>query len=458
MRFPRSALTLACGLVSLISLVWASAASANPPDVFGLGSRASAMAGAVTADVRDFSANYYNPGGLVRATGTDISVGYMSANHDFEINGYDSKIDPVRGIVGGAVAPGVLLDVPFAFGLGVHLSDDRVSRARTIKQQEPRWVLYENRAQLLYLSTNLALEPFEGFGIGGGVTFLAATRGAFEITGTARLPGGGVTVHDSQLRHEVDADLTAIRYPQAGVWWEVTEALTLGLAYRGEAKIDLEILAELDGIVDAGIEVPASYELESLTINAFIPQQIAFGISVGTSENVHVNMDVAWVNWASYQSPVSRSNTVLQVGEEGDEGVSALLDLPENIPSGNPLDPNFQDRFVPRIGVEWIAALAPSVDLPVRGGYSYELTPVPDQTGITNYVDSDRHIFTAGVGVVWKQPGEILPGNLRIDGNVGYSLLPRRVTLKENAADFAGDYSASGDILLLGVTTSLGFD
>jgi long-subunit fatty acid transport protein len=441
------------GLAMVFALLPAGTAAANPPDVFGLGSRAAAMAGAVTADVSDFSANYYNPGGLVRATGTDISVGYMSASHEFELNGYNSKIDPVRGLVGGVVAPGVILDVPFAFGLGVHLSDDRVSRARTIKQEDPRWVLYENRAQLLYLSTNIAVEPVEGFGVGGGITFLAATRGAFDIEGTATLPGLGATVHDSQLRHEVDADLTATRYPQAGVWWDATEALNVALAYRGESKIDLDIAANLDGTVDAGFDLPARYELVSKTINAFIPRQIALGASVKPADNVHVNLDIAWVNWASYQSPVSRSDTILDVGQAG-----ALIDLPENIPSSDPLDPDFEDRFVPRLGVEWIASVSESVEMPVRAGYSFEQSPVPEQSGLTNYVDSDRHIFAAGVGVVWKQPGEVLPGDLRIDGNVGYSFLPLRVTLKDNPADFVGDYSAQGDILVLGVTTSLGFD
>ena len=448
MRCPRLALTFA----SL--LFCAGTASANPADVFGLGSRSSSLAGAVTADVQDFSANYYNPGGLVRASGTDISVGYMSASHEFELNGYDSQIDPVRGLVGGVVAPGEILDVPFAFGLAVHLSDDRVSRARTIKQQEARWVLYENRAQLLYLSTNVAFEPVEGVGIGGGVTFLAATRGAFQIRGVAKLPSAETTVHDSQLQHEVDADLTAIRYPQAGAWWEVAETLTLALAYRGESKIDLKIGAFLDGDVSlGGFEFPATYELDSLTINAFIPQQLAFGVSIAPSKKLHINADVAWVNWAAYESPVSESETGIDVG-----GAEALVDLPENLPASKPLDPNFEDRLVPRIGVEWIAALGESFELPVRVGYSFEQSPVPDQKGLTNYVDADRHIFAAGVGVVWNQPGEILPGNLRIDGNVGYSLLPRRVTLKDNAADFVGDYSANGDILLLGVTTSLGFD
>ena len=45
------------------------AARANEADTYGLGSRSSAMAGAVAADATDFSANYYNPAGLASARG-----------------------------------------------------------------------------------------------------------------------------------------------------------------------------------------------------------------------------------------------------------------------------------------------------------------------------------------------------------------------------------------------------
>src|SRR5262249_55892098 len=49
-------------LAIAISLV-AADARANPLDLFGLGSRATAMGNAAAADVRDFSAGYYNPAG-----------------------------------------------------------------------------------------------------------------------------------------------------------------------------------------------------------------------------------------------------------------------------------------------------------------------------------------------------------------------------------------------------------
>ena len=79
-------------------------ASANPPDTYGLGARSTALAGAVSASSRDYSAGYYNPAGLARAPGTELSVGYLFAHHQLQLNGHDSHVDPARGLVGGVIA------------------------------------------------------------------------------------------------------------------------------------------------------------------------------------------------------------------------------------------------------------------------------------------------------------------------------------------------------------------
>ena len=55
------------------------------------------MGGAVTADVEDFSANYYNPAGLARGDQLRISMGWYGAVHDLRINGASSNVDPLHG-------------------------------------------------------------------------------------------------------------------------------------------------------------------------------------------------------------------------------------------------------------------------------------------------------------------------------------------------------------------------
>lgn len=441
-------------LVAVALCLAAARAVASPADTFGLGSRSTAMGSAVSADVRDFSANYYNPSGLALARGLDVTAGYYYADAALEMNGKDSQVDPVRGIVGGLVAPGSIGFLPFAFGIATFLPDDRLSRARASRQEDPRWVLYDNRTQLIFISANLAIRPVEWLAIGGGMTWLAATRGAFGITGTAVLPAGNKTEYDSQLRHEVDADLTTQRYPEFGITVSPTAELDLSLVYRHEAAIELDVDAELSGTVDATlVKVPARYTLDSYTVNAYIPRQLVLGESFRVLPELSLNLDLKWVQWSAFQSPVSRSRTTLDVTVP-----PGIIELPPNPKPTKVEDPDFTDRIVPMLGAEYRLELDRHLTVPVRAGYIYERSPVPDQTGVTNYVDTDRHVLSLGTGVVWREPGAVIPGNVRFDVHAQWSILPTRVTLKDNPADYVGDYRARGSILNVGATVSLGFE
>jgi long-chain fatty acid transport protein len=268
------------------------------------------------------------------------------------------------------------------------------------------------------------------------------------------LPAGNKTEYDSQLRHEVDADLTTVRYPEAGITIRPNDQLALSLVYRHEAKVELDVKAALDGQVDATlVKVPARYTLDSYTVDVFIPRQVVLGESYRPTDELSLNLDLTWVNWAAFESPISHSQTSLDV-----QVPPGLIDLPPNPKPTNVADPHFQNRIVPRVGIEYRTPLDRHLTLPLRVGYHYDHTPVPDQTGVTNYVDTDRHAFTLGMGVVLHEPGELLPGDVRFDVQGEWSILPTRVTLKDNPADYVGDYRARGNIFVVGAVISLGFE
>ncbi len=446
-RPPR--LVLFAATLALVSS-WPVAAAASVPDSYGFGSRSAAMAGAVGGDSHDFSSVYYNPAGLVEAPAVSVAVGYMYNAQHLLVDGLDNEVDNVHGLVAGLVAPGSLFGLPFAFGLAVHLPDDGLSYINARRQGVPRWELYDTRAQLLYLAVDLAVRPLSWLELGGGIAFLSATRGTFAIRGRADV----IRPFDSELEHEVDADLTAVRFPQAGLrlLWEGWGAL--GVTYRGESKLDLAIDAHLEGIVEfAGIDVPLLYDLEARTISAFTPQQLNFGLSFQRIENVHINFDLSWLNWSAYQSPTAKIVAKL----EAHPPPGTPVELPGEPAPTKIVAPEFSDRLVPRIGLEWRVQAGgamrqvhgeqrPLVELPVRMGYVFESSPVPDQGGVTNLIDADRHTFTLGIGAALNRPVEEIPGSLRLDLHAFWSFFPPRELFKDNPADFVGDYKASGEI------------
>jgi long-chain fatty acid transport protein len=426
-------------------------ALANPPDTYGFGSRETAMGNAASADTRGFAANYYNPANLARSRGLEISVGYFRADHTLEMNGHDNGVDPVKGINGGLVMPGKLFGIPFAFGLGVHLPDDRISRVRALRQEQPRWELYDNRNQRLFLAANLAVEPFPWLQLGGGLSFMSSTRGKLDISGSANV----LRPDDSQLRHEVDADLTAVRYPQAGMRVALSDRIALAAVYRGEFQLGLDLNAHLSGDI-SGLTT-ALYELETHSVNNFLPQQAVFGGSWLLTRDVRASFDATWMNWAAYVPPVAQLNVVLDIPPPAG-GWPATITPPQTPAPTRIVPLHMHDRIIPHLGAEWRVIDARKLQGFVRGGYEYSKTPIDPQTGLTNYVDRDRHTFSLGLGLTARALARELPGAVSLDLHAALSELVSATTTKASAADFVGDYTASGHIVNLGLMLTVAFD
>lgn len=437
--------------LAIAIVLFAGTASAGPAETFGYGSRSTAMGGAVSADATDASANYYNPAGLAAAKGLTFDVGYLRTLYNLKMNGRDNQVDPMRGIVFGLVAPGKVGPLPFAFGVGLHLPDDRVFRVRSLDQEQPRWEMYDNRPQRLFLSANLAIKPFKWLEIGGGLVFLAATRARLDITGQFQVSNP----KESELRHEVDADLTSIRYPQVGVRVHAHDKLRFAAVYRGEFQLTLDISARLDVQANAlGLSVPLLTYITTNSVNAFLPRQAVLGTSFDPHSAVTIDFDVTWINWSAYKSPVTGVN--VQTKFDAPPGFPPSL-VPEKTAPTVVIPPAFRDRFVPRLGVEGRIPLGSGHTFALRAGYFFESSPIPPQTGGTNFVDTDRHGFSAGLGVRLHNVATELPGDVKLDVHAMYSHLPERLTTKASAANPIGDYRAGGSIWSLGFTTGLVF-
>ncbi len=408
------------------------------------------MGGASTADSADPSANYYNPAALASVRAIQISLGYFRVDHHLSINGQDNHVDPVKGVNVGMAVPGRVLGVPVAFGLALHLPDDRVSRVRALRQEQVRWELYDNRNQRLYLAANVAIRPVHWLEIGGGLSFMSSTRGRLDITGQANI----FSTKDSTMRHEVDADLTSIRYPQFGIRAHLGKRGRVGLTYRGEFQLGLDLKARLDGNISS--ITTALYDLSTSSVNAFLPQQIALGGSYDVTARVRANVDLTWFNWSAYIPPVAKLDVVLDIPAPSG-GWPAGITPPAQPASTNIVPINMSDRLVPHLGVEWHAVKERRLDLFVRGGYEFAKSPIPEQKGTTNYVDLDRHTASLGLGVAVRPRSSFYRGELKLDTHFQWSELVAHTTEKDEPSDFVGDFRASGRIINFGTTLTVGF-
>lgn len=440
---PRSTPCFAASLTLCVTTSFAQNASATPPSTYELGSRASALAGAQSADGGDFSSVYYNPAGLVLARGVRVDVGYFWSQHSLYTNGADNNVDPAHGLVGGVVAPGRLYGIPFAFGLAVHLPDERLSRSRALPQMQPRWELFDNRVQLLYLAADIAIAPWPFLRIGAGVAFISSTRGTLDIYGDISFPNA----NSSRLRHSLDADLRSVRYPQFGLQLDVTRNITLAFAYRGEFRLGLEIDGLVAGSVVVGggegaTRVPGSYALSSRSTAVFLPQQATLGTKISMNTKWDVFLDFTWNGWSSYTNPSARLNVALDLMPPP----GLTLPIPALPPSVPPVPAAFHDTIAIRVASEYRWALGRH-QFVGRVGYRYEPTPVPEQTGRdTNFLDCTRHVPSLGAGIVLGERGGILgiSHGLSIDIHGAAQILAPRTYTKSDPTDPVGDLSLGG--------------
>jgi long-chain fatty acid transport protein len=386
----------------------------------------------------------------------ELDVGYFDAEHSLSMNGRSSGVEPVRGIVGGAVVPGRLAGVPFAFGLGFHLPDERLALVRALPQDQPRWELYATRNQRMWFGVDAAIAVAPWLQVGGGATYMASTTATLDVDGHVDLS----RTADSSLRDAVGANLASVVYPDFGVRFELSRCAAIALVYRGQFALDLDVAARFRaglGFGHTGDLTTLALALQADAVDAFLPQQAVLGASWRTpGDELHANADLTWVNWSAYVPPVARVATMLDVPPPPGGWPPGIA--PPKVGPPVTIQPiELHDRVVPHVGVEWRAIASASWQALVRGGYELAKSPIGAQTGATNYVDRDRHSVSAGIGLRLASPSSVLAGDVTIDAHAQLSVLPTATTTKASAADLVGDFTAGGHIWNVGASAGVQF-
>ncbi len=445
-------LVAAAGIVGAALLTPASA-TASPPDTLGMGSRSVSLGGAVGATVSDYSANYYNPAGLARAEGLQVTYGYLRLHSMLEINGASSDVEPVGVSDIGLVVPAQFGDFRFAFGLGVMLNDDRLSRTRSAIFERPRWEMYDTRPHKVFLSANLAIRPVDWLYIGAGMVFQAPSELVLGLRGTAEL---SQPEQFERLEHGFTGDLTSIRYPHVGVQVDPHESFSFGVSYRGEFTLGSDLRAIADASVTLlGAEVtPLLLDLHSVSVSTFGPQQVVLSTSARPLDWLSLSFDLQWLDWSKHKSLIPQESISLVA-----PGASALgFDLPEEVLGREQVPMNMRDRWVPRFGIEARVLQTEAITMLLRGGYSFERTPIPNQSGLTNFMDTDRHAMSAGLGIQLTDLAPVIPGALVINVHTVYGYLPQRTNIKDSIVDPVGDFRGQGHQVGFGFQLGVAFE
>jgi long-chain fatty acid transport protein len=434
-------------LLSMVCLCCAtSAALANPLDTFGFGARGQGLGGAYTAHVDDFSANYYNPSGLAVTPGLRLELGYALHQPYMEINDADVGVDPSKGLHGGVVVCGPVFGRNFAASVGLYLPDGVVSRIRALPESQPRFVLVDNRPQRLVITTSIALELFDDFFVGGGVSFLANTRGVVDIRGDVAF----FDAQHTELMSSLDVELNSVRYPSIGMAYRPGNHWRIGLTWREEfiLSMDMKVRVSGDIINDENMDerevvvADASFLMNALNSNLFSPRQVALGIAYEESSWL-VAMDVTWLQWSRFPAPTATLDFDLDLGG-----------LPFQIPPQPvPGDPGFHDIMTLRLGGELRAHQGHWGELELRLGYGLEPSPVPEQRGHTNYIDGLKHTFSFGLGLALSDLAPLMHRGLEFNLSLQAIWLPELEVVKTDPADTVGNYAAQG--LSLGGTLTM---
>lgn len=432
-----------------ISLACAHVAAANPLTMFGSGARASSMGGAHTAGARDSSANFYNPALLATLPSLELDLSYRVARPDLRLNDNDVGVDAARGTEISVAVPGDVAGVRLGVGVSVYLPDQHLMRIRSLSQTQPRFALYDNRPQRLFLAVNFGFAITDALSIGGGLGYLTATSGGVTLTGRVGFPDA----NDSNLVLDMDVDITTRAYPIAGVAYQLKPWLRLGAAYRGEVQPVTDLSIDIEGDIGAAMRDPivadAAVNLRSISLSHFQPAEISLGLEAWLRESLVVVADLSLHRWSGFENPAAQLESALELGQFNE---FLTPPLPASLAAAN-----YHDILIPRIGVEWRTLHRRHTTLHSRAGYSYEPSPAPEQIGVTNFVDNDKHTASLGLGLSLRDWTSIFLEPLSLDLSFAATKLARRDHQKLSPVDPVGDYHSEGTVWQVGITSRLRF-
>jgi hypothetical protein len=253
--------------------------------------------------------------------------------------------------------------------------------------------LYGDRLTALSIAVAGSFRLLKSLSLGIGTTLGLAN----QATSSSYVPSA---TDYSQLLVNNSIGVTASLSPHAGAYWTPTDRVRVGAVVHAPSSfvIDTTIVSTLpNGVVATGTQ----HE-----VHDYLPWRASVGAEIDVIRTRHYQFGVAaqltWMNWSTY------------LDRHGDSPSMYDNQYNENL--------GFHDTLIYSIGLRHkYKKLRTYID------WQYAPTPVPAQTGQSNYVDNDRYGVALGGDI------EAVVGGVRI--RPGIQLLAYRLAWREVTKD-----------------------
>ncbi len=376
-----------------------------------LSMKATSMAGAFTGFGSDPSAAFYNPGAMTFQEYSQLSLGasFMMSSTSYLSpftgnTNMDNLMVPLHlygnGKLNETTSIGISVNTPFS----LHTTWD--------DNWTGRYIARETRIRATYIQPTISYQFSEKFGVGGGPVIALG-----KTYLTRALPYAS---ESGEVGMELDGNSTGFGF-NIGIFYKHNEDLTLGLDYRSAVKMKVK-----DG--DATFSnVPASlgsmFPSGKFETEYTLPSVISAGAAYMLTRELTLCLDINFTTWKSFDS--------LEFNFENNSQL--------NFGSGKFYD----NAFAIRVGAQY--ELSERID--VRGGVSFDSSPVSDEHVSPENPDNDRYMFALGGSI---QFGE----NVTVDLAYMLQNIKEREVLNRES-NFGGNYKSLVNIF--GITLNYQF-
>ena len=407
----------------VVAAVFGIVGSLGSSQVFALGfrnpdqdARATGQGEAFVAQADDASAIYYNPGGLTQIQGTEITSGAMLAFPDERLKGAGSgeEMNTMAFLPHFYAATDFgAAQSPWRFGLGFNVPFGNAAD-------------YSDNGRFKDIVTHASLAVFN-----------IQPTVAYQVNEHLSL-GAGLNIYDGTTSLKRNVDLSGFGMPDghvhfsgdgqafgatAGVMWKITPQHTVGVVYRSPFEINF------DG--HASLKTALGTESSPAHSSIQFPQSVAGGYAFRPTKKLKLEADIEWTNWETLHEVVLHA------------------------PKAPDLN-NTTNRFdwADSLFYEFGAQYELDDHWTVRGGYIYSENTVPNSTFSPTVPDSNRHVFSVGLGYSVPRFTVDIVYQYSLSENRTVSASPARVA---NGLSPASDRTWESDGHAVMVTSSLKF-